>query len=149
MSAFPETRHFSQAFVGRSVGISRISRVKQVSCPTVQPSTSTARLYTKQRVYAVSTTNMPFEAVNLLPTIKQGKILAFSSLLKITIVYFSRKSFNGRSLDGRPPATRTRWSPTGGGERGSVCTEAQRSTSPHGKEKISRNRRTGCLRVRK
>ena len=31
MSAFPETRHFSQAFVGRSVGISRISRVKQVS----------------------------------------------------------------------------------------------------------------------
>ena len=37
MSAFPETRHFSQAFVGRSVGILRISRVKQVSTSNRPP----------------------------------------------------------------------------------------------------------------
>ena len=90
------------------------------------------RSYPKQPVYAVSTTNMPFEAVNLLP-VKQEKILAFSSLLKITIVYFSSWSFNGKSLDWWPPATRTRWSPTGGGKRGTDCTETRRSTSPHDK----------------
>ena len=69
--------------MGRSVGISRICWVKSFKIPLFK-----YRSFSMEPAYAVSTTNMPFEAGSLL---KLEKILAFSSVLTITIVYFSGK----------------------------------------------------------
>ena len=73
---FPKLDSFSQTFAGRSVGVSRICRVKKVSKPN-RP---------QEPAYAVSAMSMPFEADSV---VKLEKILAFFSVLTITIVYFS------------------------------------------------------------
>ena len=90
--------------------------------------------------YSVSPTNISFEAGCPLK-LKLEKILAFSSVLSIPIVhtvFIAKVTMKEVCMDGGPPAKRSRLSPTGV-ER-VTQTAQKRSTSPHGKEKIWRNK---------
>ena len=74
---------FLANFCGRSVGILRICRLKKFRNPTDCPRNT--HTLSVRRTYPL---NMAFEACTLL---KAEKILAFSSMLTITIVSFSAK----------------------------------------------------------
>ena len=126
----------SQTLVGRSVGISRICRIKKFQNQTVHG----CRSFVKHARHTLSPTNMSFEAGCPLK-LKQEKILAFSSVLPIPIVhtvFIAKVTMKEVCMDGGPPAKRSRLSPTGV-ER-VTQTARRRTTSPHGKEKILRNK---------
>ena len=105
---------FSQSLVGRSVGISRICRIKKFQNQTVHA----YRSFVKEppcAAYALSPTNMSFEA-GCPRKLKQEKILAFSSVLPIPIVhtvFIAKVTMKEVCMDGGPPAKRRRLSPTG------------------------------------